>query len=267
MHSTGYTVMFAAAVCIVCSVLVSTSAVGLRSMQQRNELLDRQTNVLEAAGLIEPGQDLGSEEIQRLFNERVEPRLVNLETGEYADMEDIAPAKVSSEEAYDSDKAANIPQMQLSVPTNPAKVTKVARVQRVFHVTDEQGNLTGLVLPIHGAGLWGQLYGYLVLEDDFNTVRGITYYAHQETPGLGGEVDNPIWKQKWPGRKVYGDEGEVQLAVVKGDVGPPVEDPYKVDALSGATITSNGVTNMIEFWLGETGFGPYLDRLREGRAT
>jgi Na+-transporting NADH:ubiquinone oxidoreductase subunit C len=103
------------------------------------------------------------------------------------------------------------------------------------------------------------LFGYLALEADGNTVSGITYYKHVETPGLGGEVDNPVWKGSWKGKKVFEPgSSEVAVEVVKNARGE-----YQVDALSGATITSRGVTNMMRFWLGENGFGPFLAKVRE----
>ena len=126
----------------------------------------------------------------------------------------------------------------------------------------DAGDLEMIVLPIEGLGLWGTLYGFLALDADTTTVRGITYYQHKETPGLGGEVDNPSWKDKWPGRKAFDDDGEVSLAVIKGPARTAEHDPHRVDGLAGATITSNGVTNMLEFWLGENGFEPYLNRIR-----
>jgi Na+-transporting NADH:ubiquinone oxidoreductase subunit C len=119
-----------------------------------------------------------------------------------------------------------------------------------------------LVLPVEGKGLWSTLYGFLALDADLNTIRGLTFYQHGETPGLGGEVDNRTWKALWPGRKAYKDDVPV-IAVVRGRAGPPSEDPYKVDGLSGATITSRGVTHLVQFWLGENGFEPYIDRLRK----
>ena len=137
----------------------------------------------------------------------------------------------------------------------------------VYRVLDENGDLDSLVLPIEGYGLWKFLYGFIALESDLNTVRGITYYQHGETPGLGGEVDNPRWKQGWVGRKVFDDSGEPKIEVIKGYAGPVETDPYEIDGLSGATLTSRGVTNMIHFWLGENGFGPYLENLaQEGTA-
>ena len=125
----------------------------------------------------------------------------------------------------------------------------------------KEGKLEQIILPVEGKGLWSTLYGYLALKDDLNTINGLTFYQHAETPGLGGEVDNPRWKALWPGRKAFGDDGKPAVEVVKGQAGTPEEAPYAVDGLSGATITSRGVTYLIQFWLGDQGFGPYLNRL------
>ncbi|MCB9478432.1 MAG: NADH:ubiquinone reductase (Na(+)-transporting) subunit C, partial [Deltaproteobacteria bacterium] len=114
----------------------------------------------------------------------------------------------------------------------------------------------------HGKGLWSTLWGFISIGDDYQTIQGITYYSHGETPGLGGEVDNPIWKAKWEGKQAYKD-GEVAIHVVKGEA----HDNYSVDGLSGATMTSNGVTNMLKLWLGDMGYGKYLTRLREQSQT
>jgi Na+-transporting NADH:ubiquinone oxidoreductase subunit C len=113
-------------------------------------------------------------------------------------------------------------------------------------------------------GLWGTLYGYIALAADTQTVRGITFYQHKETPGLGGEVDNARWKALWPGRKVYDARGRPILNVKKGRAGPVESDPHNVDGLSGATITSRGVGHLVRFWLGEEAFGPYLKKVRVG---
>jgi len=123
---------------------------------------------------------------------------------------------------------------------------------------DSENKIQKVVLPIRGYGLWGTLYGYLSLDSDLNTIKGIEYYDHKETPGLGGEVDNPAWKSDWNGKKVYSDEGNVMLYVTKG----PSTNDYEIDGISGATLTSNGVTNMIKYWLGSDGFGPVLQKLR-----
>jgi Na+-transporting NADH:ubiquinone oxidoreductase subunit C len=135
----------------------------------------------------------------------------------------------------------------------------------VYHVLKD-GKTDMLILPIEGYGLWSVLYGYLALDDDANTIKGITFYQHAETPGLGGEVDNPKWKAGCgPGRKIYDDTGKVALSVIKGQAGPAQSAPHRVDGLSGATITSNGVTNTIQFWFGPSGFGPYLKHFQKSQ--
>jgi Na+-transporting NADH:ubiquinone oxidoreductase subunit C len=111
------------------------------------------------------------------------------------------------------------------------------------------------------------MYGFVALDKDLKTIRGLTFYKHKETPGLGAEVDNPNWKAKWPGRLAFDDSGKVVIEVIKGPAGSPGETPHKVDGLSGATLTSNGVTYLLRFWLGKEAFGPYLDTLRESTPT
>ena len=115
-----------------------------------------------------------------------------------------------------------------------------------------------VALPIEGKGLWSTLYGFLVLGSDGATIRGITFYQHGETPGLGGEIDNLDWKALWDGRQAFDADGRPVIEVVKGKASGPTE----VDGLSGATLTSRGVTNLVRFWLGDNGFGPYLEQFR-----
>lgn len=252
-RSVPYTLVFSAIVCIVCSLLVSGTAVGLRSRQEANARLDKQRNVLEAIGYLEPGEAASGEKIEELFAS-VEPALVDLESGEYSDKEDAL--------TYDMQAAMGDPARSRNAAPNRAQVARVPRYGLVYKVVKE-GRLEMVVLPIQGKGLWSTLYGFLALDSDGTTVRGITYYQHGETPGLGGEVDNPAWKRLWKGRKVFDESGEVAIEVVKGKAGPPDKDPHEVDGLSGATLTSRGVTHMLHFWVGQQGFGPYLDKLRE----
>ena len=121
-----------------------------------------------------------------------------------------------------------------------------------------------VILPIYGKGLWSTLYGYIsVTGEDLNTVGGITFYDHKETPGLGGEVDNKDWKATWPGKKVA-DGGKVKIEIIKGNVAAGSENAdYQIDGLSGATITSRGVSNAVRYWIND-GFGPFLNKLKEG---
>ena len=252
--STFYNLWFATAVCVVCAIVVSSSAVSLKDRQDMNAALDKQRNVLVAAGLAEDGEQLNRQEIEERFAP-IRRVVIDLETGQEAP--DIEPGE------FDYRKAAADPDTSREAPDNPSRVQRLADHALVYQLQDESGALKTLVLPVEGYGLWGTLYGFLALEADLETISGITFYDHKETPGLGGEVDNPRWKALWKGRQAFDDQQNPKITVIKGPAGPPSEDPFRVDGLSGATITSRGVTNLVHFWLGENGFGPYLEKLRE----
>lgn len=248
-ESLGYTIGFAAAVCLACAVVVASAAVALRPQQERNQLVDRLGKVLEVAGLMEEGEALSDDEVVARFEKNVVPRAVNLRTGEYDDSIDVR--------TYDQRKAAKDPATSYPAPDNDARVFRLPNHAIVYHVMRD-GELDGIVLPIQGYGLWSTMYGYLALEEDAETVAGIIFYEQGETPGLGGEVENPRWRERWKGRKAFDESGEVAIRVIKGAAGAPDQDPFHVDGLSGATITSRGVSNTLAFWLGPDGFGPYL---------
>lgn len=238
------------ALCIVCSVIVSTAAVALRPLQQLNQELDRKTNILNVAKLYEPGMD-----VEEVFNEDITARVVNLETGEYTDEFDP--------ETYNSFEAARDPASgrTLSGEKDIAGLSRVEKFATVYLVGDAE-DPDQIVLPIRGQGLWGLMRGFLSVEGDGNTIVSITYYEHSETPGLGAEVNNPRWQSQWKGKEIYDEEGDLspEIHLTKGGA----SSEHEVDALSGATLTSNGVTNMLQFWLSEEGFGEYLARFRSG---
>lgn len=237
---------------LVCSVLVSSAAVLLKPMQERNVELARKARILEVAGLMEPGRP-----VDALF-ESVETRMVELETGEFSAEHDP--------DNFDMQVAARDPRLGVAIPPweDIAGITRRSRFAPVYLVRDASGALDMVILPVHGYGLWSTMYGFLALSGDGQEVRGLTFYQHAETPGLGGEIENPRWLARWEGRRVFGPEGEVRLQVVHGSVDPASEwAEWSVDGLSGATLTADGVSNMVQYWLGEQGFGPFLARLQE----
>lgn len=249
--STLKTVGVALLLCLVCSVLVSTAAVSLKPLQLANADLDKKRNILEVTQLLREGAS-----IDELFAQ-VEPKVVDLESGEY--VESIFP------DQYDQRKAAKEPSQNVVIPPDKdiAQIRQRAKYATVY-LLKEGERVTYFILPIHGYGLWSTLYGFLVLEGDANTVFGLQFYEHRETPGLGGEVDNPIWRSKWRGKLVYDRTGVPRIELIKGTVAP--DDPnakFHVDGLAGATLTADGVTNMLRYWLGQDGFGPYLRRFRD----
>jgi Na+-transporting NADH:ubiquinone oxidoreductase subunit C len=255
-HSSRYVVLFAAAVCGVCSVFVASSAVLLKERQEANKALDVQKKVLAVAGLLEASERLPTVEIQRRFEANIRPQIVNLASGNVADDIEVA--------TFNQKQAASDPETSSPAPPNAAKVLRIPEYALVYQVVAE-GDLRAIILPIEGKGLWSTLYGFLALKPDGRTIEGITFYQHGETPGLGGEVDNPRWKALWEGRLAFDENWQPAIAVKKGRAGPAEQDPHQVDGLSGATITSRGVTHLLAFWLGENGFGPYLAAYRGER--
>ncbi len=253
-HNALYTILFSGAVCVVCAVLVSSAAVSLKQDQLRNAALDKQRNVLFAAGLADPTERLDSEQVEGMF-ENIRPVVIDLETGRETDIDPTS---------FDQAKAARNPDTSRAAPENRASVQRVPNQALVYEVLEDD-KPSMVVVPIEGYGLWSTLYGFLAIGNDGNTVRGITYYQHLETPGLGGEVDNPNWKAAWPGRRIYDESGAPAVRVIKGTAPPAAQAPYEVDGLTGATITSNGVTAMLHFWLGENGFRNYLQGFKEGQ--
>ncbi|MBN7819511.1 Na(+)-translocating NADH-quinone reductase subunit C [Bowmanella yangjiangensis] len=237
----GRTVGVVVAVCLVCSIVVSGAAVGLRSLQQQNAALDKQTNILEAAGLLADAKG----DIAGTYKARVEERFVDLNSGDYVE-------KPSAD--YDMYKAAKDPATSTKLEGSNVGFQRKPNVASVYLVKDEQGAVSRIVLPVHGSGLWDLMYGFLAVDADGKTAREMVYYQQKETPGLGGEVLNPSWKAKWDGKQLFKD-GDVAIAVKK-NASP--DDQFAVDALSGATLTSNGVQHTLDFWLGEQGFGPFL---------
>lgn len=145
---------------------------------------------------------------------------------------------------------------------DPAGIKRRSNQAEIYLVRDESGQVNKIVLPVYGTGLWSMMYAFVALDNDGNTVKGITYYDQGETPGLGGEVENPSWRQQWVGKQLFDDNGQPAIRVVKG--GARQGDVHGVDGLSGATLTSNGVQHTFDFWLGEHGFGPFLKKVREG---
>lgn len=247
--SFGRTLIFVLAVCLVCSIIVAGAAVGLKPLQTKNKLLYKQTKILEASGLLaQAGSD-----IPATYNKFVEAKLIDLATGDFVE---------GDAEAYDQRLAALDSSKSIKPNNDVAKINRRANQTVVYLVKGESGNTETVVLEMRGSGLWSMMYAFVGLSTDLNTVKSVVYYDQGETPGLGGEIENPVWKAKWVGKKLFNDNGEIAIKVVKG--GAKAGDIHGVDGLSGATLTANGVENTFTFWLGEEGFGPFINKYRNG---
>lgn len=252
------TLLVAFVLCLVCSVMVSSIAVALKPKQVANKILDRNKNILAAAGLYDPAKH-SNDDVAKLF-EQFTVKLVSFETGKYATDAEMAELGVDVD-SYDQRSASKNPKLSKKMDDDPASIIRQAKLAKVY-VLEKDGATDLIVLPVHGYGLWGTLYGFLVLKGDANEIVGLAFYEHKETPGLGAKVDTEAWKGQWPGKSAYAESGEVLVEVVKGKA---IKD-NQIDGLSGATLTTVGVNNLIKFWLGEQGFANFLINLKAGEA-
>jgi len=258
--STAKTVGVATGICLFCSLFVSVAAVKLKPLQVANQKLDKVKNILQVANLADT---VGKSEYMALYEERIQPVMIELSSGDVVD--DSQFDEVLNLDNFDIRVFSGLDDysQELDSETDIAGIRRQPLNMIVYQLLSN-GAVEKLILPIYGKGLWSTLYGFLALEKDLQTVSGITFYQHGETPGLGGEVDNPNWKGSWQGKQAFDDTGNTIIEVIKGKVipGSPGAD-HQVDGLSGATLTARGVDNLVQFWLGENGYGPYLKQLRE----
>lgn len=253
--STKKTIIVALGICLVCSVLVSSAAVALNKIQEENKELDKITNILSAGDLMVEGKP-----VREIYKESVEPILIDLSTGEAVKKENY-PEEINIE-TFNIKNVAFDPKLstQIDPDIDIADIKRKPKYMVIYEVF-EGDKIDKYILPIYGKGLWSTLYGFIALDSDLQTIKGLTFYEHGETPGLGGEVDNPKWKNSWKGKQAFNDNGKVIIQVIKGivDQSSPASN-HQIDGLSGSTITTRGVDNLVNFWLGENGYGPFFDK-------
>ena len=265
------TFVVATVLCLVCSLLVSAAAVALKPIKDKNIALDRKNNILQVTGFSAEDIKNGGG-IEELFENRFTATIIDLETGEEAIEECKAALEAAGKQvgenvvdSYDQFWASRSKKEEVASKLDKSEdkigIKWKEKYSHVFMLKSDDGSkIEKYVFPVRGNGLWSMMQGYFAVEPDFQTVAGITFYDQAETPGLGGEVMNPNWKAKWNGKKIY-EADEVSLKVSKGDQSG---NEYGVDALSGATITSNGVSYMLEFWLGPKGFKTFIEKRKSG---
>ena len=262
--SVPHTIRVAVVLCLVCAMVVSAAAVLLRPRQLDNRAAEERKNILIAAdNLFDPvpvsagGKGHTNADIPKLFA-RVEQKVVDLAGSDwYVDQ----PEGFIQREAMQDKRFSDV------VPGSVdfASIKRREKLSNVYLVMQD-GRVDQVVLPIRGYGLWSTLWGFISIDlqtlkegPEHATVRGLTFYEHKETPGLGGEVDDSDWKRSWNGKHLFDADWNVIIEVAKRTTEPD----HQVDALSGATVTSDGVTNMMRYWLGSEGFGPFLQKLQQ----
>lgn len=246
--SFGGTMLVVLILSLLCSVIVAGAVVSLKPIQADKKLTDKQRNILMAAGIKAEG-----EQVKTLFAERIEPRIVDLASGEY----------VEGMEGFDARLAAKDPAQSVKIAPEDdvAVIGTRAKYAEVYLVKGDDGKVNQIVLPMHGSGLWSVMYGFVSVQPDGNTINGITYYEQGETAGLGGEIANPLFQARFVGKKLYDEQGKVAIRVGKG---ASADQVHGVDGLSGATMTTKGVQASFNYWFSQNGFGPYLAKVRAG---
>ena len=243
-------------VALLASALVSTSVVLLRPIQLENRMLDLSRNVVRLSGLVPVDADLSDEELIARYR-TLDLRVVDLGTGMFdteLDPYGFDPRKA----AADRDKNVAIPES-----LDLARLRQRARHARIYLVWDDL-TLLRIILPVYGVGMWSTIYGYVVLENDFNTIADATFYEHAETPGIGDQITRPDWLAKWRGKKIFDERGALRFAVAVGPLDAESSAAlYQVDALTGATVTADAVTALVHYWFGPHGFQPMLKELQQ----
>lgn len=246
----------AAGVCVVCSVLVSLAATSLEPIQKTNALLDRQKNVIKAAGLVAPGEKLSAAQVTERFGQ-IEQIVVDLTTGQTE--QDADAAKLDLDHQLKDPSQST----EISAANDTAGIKRKPNETVVYLVKGDDGAVKTVVLPIYGRGLWSTMFGFLALKGDLKTVASLSFYKHGETPGLGGEISNETKMAKWSDKSAFDAGGKPAVHFKKGSVAPDDPDAeHEVDGFSGATLTCNGVNRTVAFWLGENGYGPFLSKLK-----
>ena len=262
------TIGVAIGVCLICSVLVSVAFVQLKPIQDKNKELDKLKNILQAGGISTDGNS----DIKKVYEDNIDPIIINLKSGDIL----TDPDELLKPENFDIEALAKDPGHSSLIPPDKdiADIKRHPDNMIIYNVkaSDGSGEIVKRIFPMYGRGLWSTMYGLLALDKDMRTIKGFTFYKHEETPGLGGEVDNPKWKGQWKDKIAFvlsGDKIDLKIEVLKGQVikeRPGAES--QIDGLSGSTLTTRGINNLVRFWLGfdgkewgSTGYGPYIKKL------
>ena len=228
-------------------------SVGLRPIQQANVEAERIAQLeLVLAALSDIGRAQTIEDL--------EARLVELASGRFDDSVDVA--------TYDAELAASRPATSAAIPAelDLAGLKRRALHARVYLVRGSAGEIDMIILPVSGRGYQSTLRAWLVLDGNTRTVRALKFYQHGETPGVGARIEEAEWEAQWRDLPAYDDDGVLRIGVRSHAGGGFGDDAiYQVDGISGATRTAQGVDGMLRFWLGEFGFGPFLQLIREGQ--
>ena len=242
--------------CLVCSVLVSSAVVALNPYKAAAIANDRQVNILKVSGFDVEGS------IAKTYQKHIEAHLVDLQKGVLAD-DGFTAEQI---DAYDFKSLSKKPDSSIAIdPADDfAKIKTVSKLMPVYFSKDDNGDVVRVIVPFYGQALWSTVYGYVAIDPkDGNTIKDVTFYEHGETPGLGGEIENPRWQAIWVDKKINDADGNYKFQIVKNADHQGAGKDFDIDALSGATLTSTGVNGFSHYWLGKA-YQPFLQNLSKG---
>jgi Na+-transporting NADH:ubiquinone oxidoreductase subunit C len=243
-ESIGRTLFIAVAVALVCSAMVSGAVYVLRPMQSAYALLERNRVIVELAAVLSEGELASDVAVVQAYLD-LDARVVDLETGQF----------VAALDGYSFDHwlESNTDQEQ------PRQQAPEPRIVPVYFA--HQGRTAAhLVLPVHGRGMWSTIYGYVALETDLNTIAGVMFHRHGETPGIGDRIQDPSWLASWAGKRIYDESGLARIGVTPTAGGSRM---HQIDLIAGASVTSESVGRFVNEQFSADGYGPWLARLRQ----
>lgn len=242
---------------LVCSVLVTVAAVTLQPIQRAYQDLERIRVIVAVSGIAGSVDEMSELQTIAAFQD-LDARIVDLDRG--------VVETTYNPLTFDVRQAAADPQLSVAIPDgqNIAQLGRRSSLAIVY-LQREGDALQKVILPVHGQGMWSTIYGFVVLESDLNTIAAMTIYEQGETPGIGDVITRPDWHAKWKGRRLYDEQGRLRFNITRGAANPNSPDSdYEVDGFVGATVTSNGVANMIGYWFGPHGYAQLLANLSGG---
>ena len=266
-----YTFFFAGIICIFCAVVLATAANALKPMQAANVKLDILVNILAAVGH-DPSElkASGPDAVDKLFRDEFSVLILdeqNTESDRQFMETELAKLGYEAAELSDMTVGLLLARFERKVSLLARKADKSRDVYdpgyKLVYVHEKDGLPDAYVVPVEGYGLWDNMKGYIALETDLNTVKGITFYEHKETPGLGARVTETWFQDQFKGKKILDDNGElVSITIAKGKAVEP--GPHIVDGISGATLTGDGMNDFMKEDLAR--YEPYFKTLRSERS-
>lgn len=230
-QSNTYVIVYSAVLTVILGLLLSGSAQILGPRQQEAIALDKKKQILGAVISAEEIGAMTPDQLNEFYNSHISSTVVDI-NGEEVTEDGVTAEKV--EIAKDYKKPAD----QRDYPVF------------IYHAEGKPDEVESYILPLYGAGLWDAIWGYIALETDMNTVGGITLAHAGETPGLGARITEGEVQARYVGKKIFDESGDlVAVQMMKGEGKDYSADPHKVDGMSGATITGNGVNNMLKAYL------------------